>query len=97
MLNGVPKCPSPRRVLACAVFAAVLCCLFFAWSCTWHRLESGVYRVLRTVGPMFRGSCLPVDGTLPPHVNITVVSLHHEKDELYEVRARPYRVSAVYT
>jgi len=81
----MPKCPSPRRLLVCAVFLIVLCGLYFVRSGTWHRLVPVVYRALRTVGPAFRGSCLP-DGPPPSRVNITVVTLHHEKDEVYEVR-----------
>ena len=82
------KCISPRRVLVCAVFVAVLCGLYFVPSSAWLWLLSVVYRALRTVGPVFRGSCLP-DGPLPSNVNIAVVTLHHEKDELYEVRQKP--------
>ena len=69
----------------CAVFLIVLCGLYFVPSSAWHRLEPVVYSALRTGGPVFRASCLP-DGPPPSRVNITVVTLHHEKDELYEVR-----------
>lgn len=82
------KCISPRRALVCAVFVVGLCGLYFVPTSVWLWLLSIEYRVLRAVGPVFRGSCLP-GGPPPPHVNIAVVTLNHEKDELYEVRINP--------
>lgn len=71
----------------CAVFIVVLSGLYFVPSSIWLWLLSIEYHMLHAVGPMFQGLCLP-DGPLSLHVNIAVVTLNHEKEELYEVRIK---------